>query len=450
MTQLSEAIARYHKILEGDATKSAEWMAELREQMAARQLVINGRPVTPVLRPHFLSRRQYINLVKSSESLYSAIDRVRNLAMQTPALLNRMLMLPAEKMLASVDPGYRGPSATALLDTQVSNGSLHFTASSADLPEGLVYTEILNDVFFDAPPVKELRKKYKLAKLGGSKPLVAALLKTWKEFGGKTRPRIAILENKQVFQSFESNEHLLIADLLLKAGFETLIVTPEQLEYRHDVLRAGDFAIDMVYRGVRAHEFLLRFDLSHPLVRAYREHKVCVVNSFRTELTRKMALFDLLSDEHVTAKFPAAERKAVAETIPWTRVVAAGRTTRKGRGIDLFEYILKHRASLTLKPNDNSAETPSFVGASMDDATWERALRQAQRTPYVVQERLETHTVPFPVEHYGEFQIRELNVDVNPLTFLGKVHGVASRVSAAQGGFSSIAGLAPTFVLEGR
>jgi len=42
-------------------------------------------------------------------------------------------------------------------------------------------------------------------------------------------------------------------------------------------------------------EFLLRFDLTHPLVRAYRDHTVCVVNSFRSELAHKKAMFGLLT-----------------------------------------------------------------------------------------------------------------------------------------------------------
>ena len=49
----------------------------------------------------------------------------------------------------------------------------------------------------------------------------------------------------------------------------------------------------------------MRFDLSHPLVQAYKDHAVCIVNSFRSELAQKKAMFALLTDENLTAKFPA-------------------------------------------------------------------------------------------------------------------------------------------------
>jgi hypothetical protein len=40
MTQLSEAIARYHKILEGDHYKDLSWAHELQERMKARNLAV--------------------------------------------------------------------------------------------------------------------------------------------------------------------------------------------------------------------------------------------------------------------------------------------------------------------------------------------------------------------------------------------------------------------------
>ena len=39
------------------------------------------------------------------------------------------------------------------------------------MPYGVVYGEILAELFYDAPPVKEFRKRYKLAKPGSAKPL---------------------------------------------------------------------------------------------------------------------------------------------------------------------------------------------------------------------------------------------------------------------------------------
>ena len=53
---------------------------------------------------------------------------------------------------------------------------------------------------------------------------------------------------------------------------------------------ANSVEIQVIYRRLRVSEFLVRFDLNQPLLRAYRDHKVCVVNSFRSELARKQAM----------------------------------------------------------------------------------------------------------------------------------------------------------------
>ena len=451
MSQLGEAIARYHKILESGSFRDLGWAQALQDRMKAANLVSGNRPISPVLRPHFITKRQYGNLVKAAEALYGAISRVESLALATPQLLTRMQMLPAEKMLAAVDPGYPFVSVTSLLDTHLNNGTLRFFDYNADTPAGVAFGEALDDMFYDAPPVKEFRRKHTLTRIGGTKYLLSALLRAYKEFGRKTKPRphIAIVEFKQPFQTSESGEFLLLAEFFRREGYQTEVVSPDQLEYRNGVLRHGDFTIDLVYRRIRVHEFLVRFDLMHPLVRAYRDGAVCVVNSFRSELAQKKAMFDLLTDESITGGFPLAERRAIKEFIPWTRVVTAAQTTYEGQKVDLPEFILKNREKLVLKPNDDSTEFHAFAGSETDDAGWDRALKQAMRTPYVVQESVAPFVSSFPVYQYGSMQYKDMRVDVQPHTFLGKVHGCSSWISAdAPSGFTSISGLAPTYILD--
>ena len=449
MTNLDEAIARYHRILDGEALKDLSWAEALHAEMRARNLTAGGRPVSPVLRPHFIMQRQYAALVKAAELLFSAMDRVKQLALATPALLARLELLPAEKMLAAVDPGYPFLSVTSRLSTHLDNGNLRFVEYNADTPTGVAYAEALSDVFYECPPVKEFRKRYGLIKSGGTRQLLQALLRTYKEFGPKQSPRIAIVEFRQPFQSVDSDELVLLRESFRKAGYQTEIASPDQLEYRGGVLRRADFAIDLVYRRVKVQEFLVRFDLNHPLVRAYREGAICMVNSFRSELAHKKAIFDLLTDETVTVNFPAAERKVIRDHIPWTRVVVAAKATRQGEQVDLIDFIQKNRGKLALKPNDDSGDLHAFHGWELDDTAWERALKTALRVPYVVQERTAPPVLSFPVYQWGEVQMRDMNVDLHPHAFLGKVQGCSSWVSAADTpGFSTLSGLAPTFIIE--
>jgi hypothetical protein len=449
MTQLGEAAARYHKIIESESFRDLAWAEVLHERMREKRLYSAGRSICPVLRPHFVSRKQYTAMVKAAETLLSAIDRVKQLALANPALMARLELLPAEKMLAGVDPGYSQLAVSSMLDAHSENGTLRFVGYNADAPSGVAYGETLSDIFFDCPPVKEFRKKYTLAKLGGTKHLIQALLKAWKEFGGKQKPRIGILEFRQQFQTADSGELALLKEYFLREGYQTDVVTPEQLDYKNGVLVKGDLKIDLIYRRAQVEEFLVRFDLTHPLVRAYQDRAVCMVNSFRAELAQKKALFDLLTDESITAKFPLLERKAIKEFIPWTRVVSQRKTTHGGQTIDLLDFIQRNREKLIMKPNSSGGDLHSYNGWETDDTGWERALRTALRTPYVVQAKVDPVIAVFPVSTYGGMEMREMRVDTHPLAYLGKVQGCSTWLSAAApSSFSTISGMAPTYVLE--
>jgi len=449
MTLVGEAIARYHKLIESEPYIDLAWTQTLQEHR--RELKLEGGPLSPVLRPHFLTHRDYAALEKASTTLLSALDRVQRLALSNPTLLQRIPLLPAERMLASVEPGYSSFGVLASLHANLNNGTLHFGSHTARIAAGVVYGEALSDLYYDAPPMREFRRKVKLKKIGGIKPLLQAILKTYKEFGGKNkRPNIAILEFRQPHSS-GSNEIALLAEIFSSHGFPTQLVSPDQLEYRNGILRQGEFPIDVVYRNVKLQEFLIRFDLNHALVRAYRERAVCMINSFRAELGSKKALFDLLTDESVTRAFPASERKAIKDFVPWTRVVHAAKTTHKGHVVDLPEFVMKHRAKLVLRPNDDSTEVQPVRGADVDDLGWEKALRQAMRTPFVVQEAAEPARAVFPMLQYGNLMMKEMLVDVQPHAFLNEVHGCSSWLDVASpASFSTLTGLAPTFLLEGK
>jgi hypothetical protein len=178
---------------------------------------------------------------------------------------------------------------------------------------------------------------------------------------------------------------------------------------------------------------------------------VCMINNFRSEMAQKKAIFDLLTDDAITANFPAVERRAIREFVPWTRIVNSAKTTFHDQEIDLTDFILRNRERLVLRPNDDNPDQTSFRGSEVDDSAWEKALKTAQRSPYVVQELVEPVIETFPLLTYGHLEMRKMRVDVYPHSYLGKVQGCSSWLtSVGTGGFSTLSGVAPTFILEGK
>jgi hypothetical protein len=342
---------------------------------------------------------------------------------------------------------------------------------NADALTGAAWSEGLSDLFYDCPPVKEFRRRYNFTRVGGKKPFLSALLKAYKMFAtnfgaglsgnglpaaglpgaglpaAKSKPNIAILEFRD---PTGRSEYEIYRDYFRAEGFQTELVSPDQLEYRNGVLRSGNFDIDLIYRRISVQEFLLRFTLNHPLVQAYRDHNVCIVNSFRSELSHKKAMFALLTDESLTAKFPIHERKAIREHVPWTRVVKNGKTQYRDETIeDLIEYIKQNREKLVLRPNDEYSDMHSFIGYEHDEGSWARAIRESLRAPYVVQERVKPARTVFPLMNYGHLEFKEMQVDVQPQAFLGKVAGCSSYVSSSgPGSYSPASGFTPTFIID--
>jgi hypothetical protein len=390
-------------------------------------------------------------LEKGGEALWTAIDRMRQMVLTTPALLNRLDLLPGERMLAEMNPGYKHFAVTSLFDSHINNGSMRFSHLSAETPVGVLYQDLLSDLFYEAAPVKEFRKRHKLTKIHSVKYLHSALLKAFRDFGGRKTAQIGILEFKQPFETVESREHHLLADYLTAHGNPTEVVSPEQLEYKNGVLRKGEFVIDVIYRRVRTHEFLVKYDLTvHPLVKAYRAGAVCLVNSFRSDIAQRKAMLDLLTDEALTAKFPLAERKAIKALIPITRVMGDRKVKWAGEEVDLPDFVIKNRTKLVLRPNGEASEMPVFEGAAMDDIQWDRAVKRAIRERYVAQEVIAPVTAKFPISVYGMLEMKDMQVDVHPHVCIGKVQSCSTWLTPATSGFSTAVGVTPTFVLEGK
>lgn len=429
MAQAGEGIARYHKLLDQEKYRDLAWAEELQNQMRRQKLTESGRLLAPVLRPCFLSRHQLETLARVAEHIGSIIESIEVLALESPVLLRRLHMLPAERMLAAVPPGCVRSSVHTRMEAYVQNGSVSLQGFDACKPAGFVHSDALADLFLKLPILKEFRNGCSIAKVGGSKPFVDAIFTAWREFGGQNAPRVAIVELTQQFSS-DSTESYLFAELLSCSGIAAQVVSPGRLEYSRGRLRAGDFEIDVVIRRLLTQELLAHSDLSHALLLAYRDHAVCVINNFRSEMAQRRDLFELLTDEDVTARLPLADRELIRKFVPWTRVVAHKKTSYKDREIDLPDFIRHEREQLVLRPNEDGGDQRTFVGAETSASEWDQALRAALRRPYVVQEQAPPAHEKFPFFRYGELQMKETEVAIHPHVFHGRLQGASATLGA--------------------
>ena len=240
-------------------------------------------------------------------------------------------------------------------------------------------------------------------------------------------PNVAILDWKDLPTS---SEFVFLQEHFSAHGVPTIICSPDDLEYQQGQLRCGAFRIDLVYKRVIIHEFLARYDDTHPLVRAYVNHDVCLVNPFRCKIMHKKAVFEMLTDEQRQDWFTRSEKEAIRRSVPWTRRVADRKTTREGRKIGLLDFIRRNRSRLVLKPNDDYGGHGVHFGAQLDEREWDNAIQTALSADYIVQDALDLHPEVFPIFSETDWKLQPMFVDTNPFLFRGKVCGAMVRLSA--------------------
>jgi hypothetical protein len=443
------AIAEFHEILASDEGLHAGLFARLREGMRARRLLYGGREIGVSLRPHLLDAPQYARLAHASETLAGAFEKLSAAMSAEPSLMGGVGMSERETSLALVEPGYRCPAVTTRLDAFVYEDGVKFVEYNAENPSSLVDQAGLNEVAYEVAAMQTFAARYRLRQFDPAAALLASLAETYAEWCGRAAlPNVAIVDWDGLPTA---HEFFLLRNYFASRGVPTIVCAPEELEYDGRHLRRGEFRIDLVYKRVIFHELLGRCDDSHPLLRAYREGRVCLVNSPRCKPLHKKAAFELLTDEARAGWFTEAEGAVIASCVPWTRRVAERKTTHEGRRVDLVEYVRRRRGRFVLKPNDDYGGRGLTLGAGAGEAEWDEAITHALAGDYVVQEAVELHTEVFPVFGEAAWGFRPMYVDTNPFLFRGRVEGAMVRLSASPVvNVTSGGGEAGLFVLEGR
>jgi len=420
------AIAQYHELLLCDETLVPRVFEKLHDAMRANRLTYGDRPISVALRPHLLERSQFEAHKVVAELIACALEKIAAAAVQSPSLMTRLGLTDAERKVALIDPGFARAAITTRLDGFVHGQDIKFVEYNAENPSSLSDQEGLNRLLFELPAMSILAQRYRLKQFSPVERLLATLLAAYREWNGNGMPNIAILDWENLPTA---NEFILLRDHFVARGVRTIICSPDELEYDGGRLRCGDFEIDLVYKRIIIHEFLARYDETHPLVRAYVNHHVCLVNPFRCKIMHKKASFELLTDETCASWFTSKERAAIARSIPWTRRMADRQTTYHGDSVELVDFVRQNRARLVLKPNDDYGGHGVYLGPQLDEPAWENAIGTALSADYVVQEAVDMSPEEFPIFNQMEWKLQPMFVDTNPFLFSGKVCGAMVRLS---------------------
>jgi uncharacterized circularly permuted ATP-grasp superfamily protein len=446
---LNEAVTHYHELL-NDEQLAQQSLRLLDEGFERAKLIFGGRRLSPYLRPHFVTEDDFARVVRICETVWSAIEKVKDAAVADESLLDELGMTPIERELAKIDPGYRFVSPTSRLDSFLTDQAYSFVELNGESPAGIAYADAAFEIFERLPVMQRFKERYNVRRFHGRPLMLKVLVDCYEEFLGRKperAPHIAIVDLKGLPTQ---KEFELFREYFESQGYPSVIASPDELEFVDGRLRVRDFEIDIVYKRLLVNEYLPIIEKHPALLDAYRARAVCMVNGFRSKIIHKKALFAVLTDARHKKLFTSDEQQMIQAHVPWTRGVRAGKSDYFGKEIDLLEFIGEHRDRLVLKPNDDYGGHGIYIGWN-DEIGWDEAIHNALANgDYLVQERVPTARETFPALTPDDtIQFVEQLVDLDPLLFNGKVGAAFTRLSSNElANVTAGGGMVPTFVIE--
>jgi len=448
---LSEAVAYYHKLLEDRELAEASRQT-LSDGLEKAKLIFGGRPLSPYLRPHFVMENDWLRITAICETIWSALQKVKDAAVESDELLRELgVITEVERDLVSIDPKYKQVSASARLDSFLTEDTYSYVELNGESPAGIAFADSATEIFQTLPVMEKFAESYEIKTLEGRSKMLAVLLSSYEEFLGhkpESKPSIAIVDLRDLptIKEFE-----LFKEYFEAQGYPSMICAPQDLEFSGGRLRCGDFEIDIVYKRLLVNEYIPIIAEAPALLDAYRAGAVCMANSFRSKLVHKKAIFAVLTNERYAHFFNEAELAAIHAHVPWTRKFREETTVHNGENIDLVDFTRQNAHKLVLKPNDDYGGHGIYIGWSVSENEWKDAIKTALADgDYLVQERVKTSKEIFPaLLEDGTVEFVEQLVDLDPLLFNGKVGSAFTRLSYSElANVSSGGGMVPTFIIK--
>jgi uncharacterized circularly permuted ATP-grasp superfamily protein len=450
---VSRAIRDFNEIIERDLSAADSQIDLLHQLQIDRKVTFGGRPLAHSLRPVFLTEYAYQEVQDTVYLLRQAILNVAERHFNRREVLEQLGLEEWEIEFAAIPTNVRRLAATARMDAFLTADSFKFVEVNAESPAGMAYVHHLGAIYRELPIFQSFHQRHPVRFVSPLEHLVAGLIRIYhEEFSGvEELPTFAIVDHLNVPTY---NEFLLVKDYLEKRGMPCIVSDPRDLECRDGWIFAEGRRIDILYRRLLINEGREIETQCPAYMEGYRAQKTCYLNSFRTKLVHKKALFALLTDLTYTHDLHQQQLSAIREHIPWTRRLADTSTSgldwaQDGRPIPLLDFVLRNRDRLVIKPNDEYGGKDVTIGPAVTDAEWHRAIETGLKGGYVVQEAVNISREDFFVRRSGSWLHEPTIVDLDPYLNGPLMGGCLTRTStSALANVTAGGGTLPLFILR--
>lgn len=447
--EIQPAVEYFHSLIEDNLTAAEQELATLAGLQRDRRVLFGDRPMSFSLRPTFLGETMYASVQDTVYLIRQAVIRIAARFFADPVLLREELGLEDwEIELASIPTNVIRLSATARMDSFLTTDSFKFVEINGESPAGIAYIHELAGIYRELPTFRKFTERYPVRFVSPLYHTVDGLLRAYhEEFEGtEERPTFAIVDHLDVPTIHEFH---LVKDYLERIGVDCEIVSPQELDCIDGWIYANGKKIDILYRRLLLNEYYAMKDECPAFLEGYKAQKTCYLNTFRTKLVHKKALFAILTDPKYTDFLPPEQKYAISAHIPWTRLLKQTRTSFRGLPIDLVEFVRANRQFFVLKPNDEYGGAGVTLGFAATQAEWETAITVGLRDGHVVQETVDINREPFLMKTAMGWEPVPTIIDLDPYLNGPLLGGCLTRTSSSNlANVTAGGGTLPMFILR--
>lgn len=383
-------------------------------------------PIPTYYKPHLITSDQEHLLKRAALTLSSAVNVVTRLFFEERHVNAQFHLKPEERELLMMDPGYSRAVVFARFEGLLEGQSFKLLGFNSDVSAGSAYADLVEKLLLEEATLKPFFEENQIKSSLRVQGILEAILEAYEEFGGLEAPRIAIMDWRG---ARTQHEFELLKNYFESKGYKTIIVDPRELKYKSGKLYHKDFKIDVILRRAAFEEILERIDEVQDLIKACRDHAVCMVNSFRSWLATSQTMLSILTNPQFDHFFTENENRIKHECLPWTRSAADAEAFYGGKKLYLINLLKDEKENLVLKPQASYAGKGIVIGRDTRDAEWNEAIDKAIKENWTIQEfvNVPIMTVPEIVNKKLDFAYKRYNF--NALVFGGKYAGGFTRLS---------------------
>lgn len=409
--QVDSAVAFVRQHLEADPLGTRQEYAEIERQLTRRGILFGGKPLPICISPALMTRTQLRPLQQSMQRLIRVLAKLQE-PLRQPEWLDRLGISPEEQELIRWPCRVRSGGYISRVDgflERMPDGSLQYriVELNVDSPGGAAFMDECVRLLRKTSLWRKLGRLYPGAYYDTDSRDLPLLLKSYRQWGGTGKPRLAVVDwiTVNTVSEFE-----LLKARYNRLGIETIIADPRELEYRDGRLLDYDGKpIDLIYRRVLVEDLIAQPEAAGPLLRAFKDQAVCVVNTFAC---KPLTVKSLLSWVHRPEFEPLLSKSSLAflrSLVPWTADVVEDPA--------LLRKLRDEQEQLILKPADGYGGQGIYLGWEMGAVEWDRAIDEALAGRYVAQSRVHIPRSIFPIARPDGWSFEEFRMDFDPYMF---------------------------------